>query len=127
MHRNSETHLKHQTRRRLPGRTGLRAVLAGALVLVGGLIGGGVVAAQWAAGIPPGIWNQLKFGSNDLLVVFAVDSQGNVKPYYEKDVGKPADWENIPNPHFSPWVQIQIGNPKVCWIASDGSRECVVY
>jgi len=128
MHRNSETHLKHRTGRRLFRKTGLRAAVAGTLMLVGGLIGGVVVAAQNADGIPTGIWNQhLKFGTNKLLVVFAVDSQGNVKPYYEKNVGTVMAHQDITNPLHSAGVTIEIGNPKVCWIATDGGKQCVRY
>lgn len=128
MKRNTEGDLTKNADRRLPGKGLLRAAAAGGLVLLGGLIGGVVVAAQNADGIPTGIWNQhLKFGSNDLLVVFAVDSEGNIKPYFEKDVGKPGSYDPVEDPIHTPWVQMQIGNPKVCWIASDGGQECVTY
>lgn len=122
-----ETHFSRQRSRGVLGKAGVRAAAAGALILLGGVIGGVVVAAQGSKPIPPGVWNQLKFGSNELAVVFAVDTEGNIQPYYDPGVGKPEAYQPIANPLHTPWVQMQMGNPKVCWIASDGGQECQTY
>lgn len=113
------------------GQGGLRMALAAvALLLMGSVIGGVVVAATTgvAKGIPQGIWkNQLEFGSNQLLVVFAVDLQGNIQPYFEKETGRPEKYEPVTDPIASAQIDIEIGNPKVCWTTSSGGKECVVY
>jgi hypothetical protein len=124
-----------------PGRTRSRKLqgprLASAVAGVGlaGLIVGAAVAqiaghSNPAVGKPDAaLKGLLQFGSppKQLVAVFAVALDGTVQPYYLAQTGKPAQWEDIPNPLAEFDLNVKIGNPKVCWTTSGGGQECVVY
>jgi hypothetical protein len=80
-----------------------------------------------AVGKGNGVLNALRFDNTDLLVVFAVNSAGEIQPYYYSSTGNREEYAPVKDPIAEPTIEIEVGNPKVCWKTSGGDEECVVY
>ena len=113
---------------------------AGIAMAAGMALGGMIIGAAWAnhggphgnpaAGKPDAPLNALlQFGSppKTLVAVFAVAVDGTVQPYFLAQSGKPAPWEDIQDELHKFDIEVEIGNPKVCWKTTGGGQECVVY
>jgi hypothetical protein len=116
--------------------SGRGSVAAIAGVGLAGMIVGAALAKHGdphgnpAVGKPDAPLNALlKFGTppKTLVAVFAVALDGTVQPYYLADNGRRAPWEDIQNPLAEFDIEVEIGNPKVCWKTTGGGQECVVY
>lgn len=107
------------------------------ILLISGVIGLGIAGVEAARGgrsskdIPNAAWlAKLKPGGNDVIAVFAIDTEGNIQPFRGRFLGKPGqrvEYAPIEDPLHERDITLQIGNPKVCWTTNTGAEECVVY
>jgi hypothetical protein len=106
-----------------------------ASIFAAGVLVGGALAMHTGTHYPPtgrgmSQWNPYKFGASDLVVIFAVDKDGNVEASYRDfgaNPGQMTTWQYISPALAELDINIRIGNPKTCWITSSGDKQCVVY